>query len=111
MFIPANAITHLTGLRTVAALMVMLLHLSQFHANHLDNIIPSIGQGWLGVDIFFALSGYILAHVYKAAFRTISDKPYFVFLWRRFERLYPIYIATLSGLFFMVTVRGLLDTN
>ena len=63
MFIPANDIPHLTGIRAVAALMVMLLHLGQFRANHLEDIIPLIGQGWLGVDIFFVPSSYILVHV------------------------------------------------
>jgi peptidoglycan/LPS O-acetylase OafA/YrhL len=32
-------------------------------------------------------------------------------LWRRFARLYPVHIATLSALVLMVGLRGLLDTN
>jgi peptidoglycan/LPS O-acetylase OafA/YrhL len=103
--------THLTGLRAVAALMVMLLHLSQFHGHFLESYIPVIEQGHLGVDVFFVLSGYILSHVYASDFQEFSIRAYGVFLWRRFARLYPVHIATLSALVIMVGSRGLLDTN
>ena len=99
MFIPGKDVSHLTGLRGVAAIMVMWVHLSQLHALHLKDIIPLIGQGRPGVDILFVLSGYIIPHAFTVTFKRISFQPYFVFVWRRIARLYPIDLATLIGHF------------
>ena len=70
-----------------------------------------VQQGYLGVDIFFVLSGYILSHVYALSFQNYSARVHCRFLWRRFARLYPVHIATLGALVIMVGSRGLLDTN
>jgi peptidoglycan/LPS O-acetylase OafA/YrhL len=111
LFSQSSDVPHLTGLRAVAALMVMFLHLSQMHGHFLENYLVVVEHGYLGVDIFFVLSGFILSHVYAASFQNFSLRTYCIFLWRRFARLYPVHIATLSALVFMVGLRGLLDTN
>jgi hypothetical protein len=62
----------LTPLRGIAALWVVLYHCcgtAQFFPN-LD-ITPHsylISKGYLAVDIFFVLSGFVMAHVYRRAF-------------------------------------------
>ena len=64
-------IRQLTGIRLVAAVWVLLYH-SQ---SQLDTIgllsIPVLPEfiqiGRLGVDLFFALSGFILAHTYLSS--------------------------------------------
>jgi peptidoglycan/LPS O-acetylase OafA/YrhL len=104
-------VPQLTGLRAVAASMVLFLHLSQFHGHYLESYLVVVDQGFLGVDIFFVLSGYIISHVYGSDFLRFSGSKYGIFLWRRVARLYPVHIATLLGLIAMVTARGLLDTN
>ena len=38
------------GLRTLAVMSVVLFHFNMFH----------IGGGYLGVDIFFVISGYLM---------------------------------------------------
>ena len=111
MLTPAQDIPHLTGLRAVAALMVLLLHLDQIHGNVLSHYFAPVSHGFLGVDIFFVLSGYILSHVYLKMFSRISIRDYGLFLWRRLARIYPVHIAVLAALFVMVAVRGLLNTN
>ncbi len=103
-------IPQLTGLRGIAATMVLLLHLDQIHGNILSPFVRPIAEGYLGVDIFFVLSGYILAHVYRTT-GTQSLRGYGIVLWRRFARIYPMHLATLAALFAMVAARGLLDTN
>jgi peptidoglycan/LPS O-acetylase OafA/YrhL len=103
-------IPQLTGLRGVAASMVLLLHLDQIHGNILAPFVAPVAQGYLGVDIFFVLSGFILAHVYRDT-AVHSLRGYGVFLWRRFARIYPMHLATLAALIAMVAARGLLDTN
>lgn len=55
-----------------------------------------VAKGYLGVELFFVLSGFILSHVYLAA---AGEKrfSYRGFLWARIARVYPLHIATLIG--------------
>ena len=109
---PAVAdIPHLTGLRAVAALMVLLLHFDQIYGRAIARSFPPVDQGHLGVDIFFVLSGYIMCHVYASTAARMSAQSYLIFLWRRLARIYPVHLATLAALFAMVAARRLLDTN
>jgi peptidoglycan/LPS O-acetylase OafA/YrhL len=80
---------HLDSLRGVAALMVVLLHVSW--TNHFTQN-AFIQYGAIFVDFFFVLSGVVISHVYP----NINTKRDFqVFLKRRFARLYPLHIITL----------------
>ena len=84
----------LTGLRGVAAIWVMLYHFFDHPGAAPTTPIPIIGRGYLGVDIFFLLSGYILARSYAHVFRSsISWSEYRDFLLKRFARIYPAYIV------------------
>ena len=53
-----------------------------------------VAKGYLGVELFFLLSGFILSHVYLAQ---AGEKrfSYRQFLWARVARVYPLHIATL----------------
>lgn len=53
-----------------------------------------VAKGYLGVELFFVLSGFILSHVYlaQAGGKRFS---YRQFLWARVARVYPLHIATL----------------
>lgn len=53
-----------------------------------------VSKGYLGVELFFVLSGFILSHVYLAQ---AGEKrfSYGRFLWARVARVYPLHIATL----------------
>jgi peptidoglycan/LPS O-acetylase OafA/YrhL len=82
----------LTGIRCFAASLVLLLHAGQ--AVGLTSL-PIISRGDLGVDLFFLLSGYIIAHVYAANFQRSSMQEFGRFMWHRFARLYPAHIAVL----------------
>ena len=61
-------IPHLTGLRFVAALWVLAHHLSFLplgaYERWLTAVRPVLAAGPLGVDLFFALSGLVLARSY-----------------------------------------------
>lgn len=92
-----NEATHikpLTALRFYAAMWVVLFH-----------YWPKLAVGWtpdfvlrgyLGVELFFVLSGFILCHVYLPALETGRFR-YGSFLWARLARVYPLHIATLAG--------------
>jgi hypothetical protein len=88
----------LTGIRAVAALLVLSLHCDQSLPIGLSAILPPVARGYLGVDLFFILSGFIITHVYVKSLARPKIGAVCVFLWHRFVRLYPIHLAALAGL-------------
>lgn len=57
--------------------------------------VPVLNQGWLFVDLFFVLSGYVIAAVHAESDATPAAARRFLI--RRFFRLYPLHIATLGA--------------
>ena len=53
----------LDALRGVAAVVVVLFHILEVYSggNHIEQLI---NHGYLAVDFFFMLSGYVMAHAY-----------------------------------------------
>jgi peptidoglycan/LPS O-acetylase OafA/YrhL len=77
----------LDGLRGVAALMVVTRHAGQvFPANPFP-------ESFLAVDLFFLLSGFVVAAAYEQRLR--AGEPLRVFMRTRLTRLYPLYAAGL----------------
>ncbi|MFM0212255.1 acyltransferase [Paraburkholderia sediminicola] len=77
----------LTGLRAVAALFVFFFHIQiRWPFAHSDFLANLIGQGAIGMSVFFVLSGFVLAYQYSE--RAISYREY---LGNRVARIYPIY--------------------
>jgi peptidoglycan/LPS O-acetylase OafA/YrhL len=96
----------LTGVRALAAFMVLSLHAGQNFPNWLFNGALS-SRGYLGVDLFFILSGFIIAHVYMYELVPLRGRSLRVFLWHRFIRLFPAHAAVLIVLVgLIVTVRS-----
>lgn len=78
----------LDGLRGAAAMVVVFVH---FHGLYR---LPDIEHGYLAVDLFFAMSGFVLANAYdkKLSSGELNWARYFVL---RLFRLYPLYCAGL----------------
>jgi peptidoglycan/LPS O-acetylase OafA/YrhL len=73
----------LDGLRGVAALLVVVLHLRTW--------IPlEVGIKYLAVELFFVLSGFVIAHSYEK--RLAEGLTFAQFMRARFVRLYPLYL-------------------
>ena len=91
----AANIRPLTSLRFFAAMWVVLFH----YWPKLDvGFTPTlVDKGYLGVELFFTLSGFILCHVYLTAFGEGRFR-YGDFLWNRLARVYPLHLATLLGM-------------
>ncbi|MBW9060772.1 acyltransferase family protein [Agrobacterium pusense] len=78
----------LDGIRGVAALFIVHRHAEQFFGRD-----PA--SSYLAVDLFFALSGFVLAHAYGVRLRDGAITPGF-FMKARFARLYPLYVLALA---------------
>lgn len=77
----------LDGLRGIAAITVVCFHLFEaFATSHLDQ---SINHGYLAVDFFFILSGFVVGYAYDDRWKTMKTKD---FLKRRIIRLQPMVI-------------------
>lgn len=77
----------LDGLRGVAAIMVVAFHIFEAHAtSHFDQII---NHGYLAVDFFFLLSGYVIGYAYDDRWKKIMVGNFFI---RRLARLQPMVI-------------------
>ncbi len=78
------------------AFWVMIYHIKD--AFNFPIISDIVYKGYLGVDVFFILSGYILTHVYFHFFEQGFSKQDFIrFVQKRFARVYPLHFVTLIG--------------
>jgi peptidoglycan/LPS O-acetylase OafA/YrhL len=77
----------LDSLRGVCALMVVLYHL---HPDGMIASLPIARNGWMFVDFFFVLSGFVISASYGA--RLAAGFSLGKFLWLRLGRLYPLHI-------------------
>lgn len=88
----------LTGLRAVAALWVISFHYrGVFSPVGTMQVAPAfVGRGYLGVDLFFILSGFVIWHVHAPDFARPRLRPFLRFMCLRAARLYPVYAFTLA---------------
>ncbi|MBA4077933.1 MAG: hypothetical protein C0508_23090, partial [Cyanobacteria bacterium PR.023] len=96
----------LDGLRSLAFLLVFLHHLGRVAdaeraalgsaiAPALPTLDAICAWGWVGVDVFFSLSGFLITHLLlaeKGRFNSISFKQFFA---RRALRIWPVYYLVL----------------
>ena len=96
----SGEIKALTGLRTVAAVWVVLFHfrllLQEAAPEFREALAPVINCGAQGVDLFFILSGFVLTWNYLDEMGlSWSARATLHFLWLRLARVWPVYIVTL----------------
>lgn len=86
----------LDGLRGVAALMVMWYHVFEGYAFAGGTLITTFNHGYLAVDFFFILSGFVIGYAYDDRWnRNLTLKDFFK---RRLIRLHPMVIlGAVSG--------------
>jgi peptidoglycan/LPS O-acetylase OafA/YrhL len=103
----------LTGIRAVAAWWVVAYHLREILPKLfplLRGPIHSLAEsGYLGVDLFFVLSGFVIAYNYWERFTEFNSFEFKKFLWMRLARIYPVHCAALfvtGVLFLLVRLRN-----
>lgn len=90
----------LDGLRGVAALMVVVFHMSE--AFSYDPVFKHLNHGYLCVDFFYVLSGFVIGFAYEGRMKS-GLMSRWDFLKARFIRLQPMVLFGIllgAGLFF-----------
>jgi peptidoglycan/LPS O-acetylase OafA/YrhL len=95
-----NQIRSLTSLRGIAALIIVVHHFAYYALPQLGVLVSAYSHffqnGYLSVDLFFILSGFIMTHVYWERFHDgVSKANYWQYLRARFARIYPLHLFTL----------------
>ena len=112
-----NRYAYLDGLRGLAAIIIMI-----FHSNNMWGVY--LPHGYLAVDVFFIMSGFVIASAYDTRLST-GDLSVVEFMKIRLVRLYPVFLlsflvsiplflkqylgegVTTDGILFAATTAGL----
>jgi len=89
---PSRYIAPIDGLRALAVTAVILYHLG----------ITWIPGGFLGVDLFFVISGYVITHLLLDSILSKGGLDLREFYWARIRRLAPPLIFMLAGTTFII---------
>lgn len=102
-----NFYPQLNGLRFLFVLMVLLHHWGP------ETIFKNIRIGWLGVDLFFVLSGFLIGEILLLEKAKTKDKVKSIrnFIIRRALRIFPLYYITIIVYSVLVTSGGIFIWN
>ncbi|MEG9438043.1 acyltransferase [Edaphobacter sp. HDX4] len=79
----------LTGIRTLLAFNIVLFH---FTPPYLGPLRPFVEHGFVFVNVFFLISGFVLSYNYFDRGRSLVKRDFWM---ARFSRLYPVYLLVL----------------
>jgi len=90
----ARRLDNIQALRGIAAVLVVFYHIALFLR---EGAWPGVSgyptgiwdQGWVGVDLFFVISGFIMVWTTRDIQRGVGTAANF--LWRRALRIYPLW--------------------
>ncbi len=111
---PREVLKHvaaLDGVRGVAILVVLLHHLLWSSPNTgsrlMDVVVAIRASGWVGVDLFFALSGFLITGI---LYDSLQDQHFFKnFYARRVLRIFPLYYGVILVLFVLFHASSQVD--
>lgn len=105
--ISGRHVAPLDGIRGIAALLVVFHHCAQFIAPSspaLGLIQSCLDFGWIGVDLFFVLSGFLITGI---LLDTRAAPNYFSsFYGRRVLRIFPLYYFALTAILFLALLAA-----
>src|SRR5947208_9971420 len=84
---PVARLDALTGLRFWFAFLVVMHHSLEHWFG--PRVYPVADFGYIGVDFFFVLSGFVLTWSWRPELRARR------FWWHRFARIWPLHLTTL----------------
>jgi len=92
----------LDGYRAMAVLVVVLYHFK----------VPHLGGGWIGPELFFVLSGYLITTLLIDRFASATRPTLLASFWvRRIKRLYPALLFLIAALIATVAVLAALGVT
>lgn len=91
-----NELKALTGARGIAAWWVVLFHLRGSMGALHPAIESAIAKGYLAVDFFFLLSGFVIWLSWGSRFRERGFGEAGRFLWKRMARIWPLHLFVLG---------------
>ena len=91
---PAEHLPGLTGIRGAGAVWVFAYH-ATLGVPGGGVGIPVLAAGYMGVDLFFLLSGFVLSHATRSQSRW-TGRDYLRFVRARMARIFPLNVATLG---------------
>lgn len=97
----ANRLRELDFLRGLAIILVLLRH------GHLTQATTKIG--WIGVDLFFVLSGFLVSGLLFREFQKYGDIKPGLFLIRRGFKIYPVYYIFYWLYLIPILIKGKFD--
>ncbi len=109
----APYIPQVDGLRFLAILVVFIWHSSlradryverlSAHGVHTASLNPYMLHGEVGVDLFFFISGLVIAQAFLLSTRAWTFRDFYA---KRFIRIYPPYLIALLGCYLILAVSG-----
>lgn len=100
-------IPELDGFRAFAILLVVFHHFATFyreyHGSYFKKAIPDVAQqfmfnGWLGVDLFFVLSGYLIFHHLNTSYQKRNRVEFGKYAVKRVLRTFPLYFVMIASI-------------
>ena len=91
--INTNSLNYLNYFRGIASIIVIFYHIKDSINISIDSKLYFLfSKGYLAVDFFFILSGFVISYSYQ----NLSNKAEIIkYLKKRFLRIYPIHFFTL----------------
>lgn len=105
----SDELLHLDLLRFIASAGIVLCHSGEFFFERAVRLASHQRLAGLSlfVDVFFIISGFVIAHVYRD--RMSNWRQFARFMQRRIGRLLPLHLATLAGVALLFYAVGALD--
>ncbi len=97
----------LDTLRCLAIIAVVMFHVNEFHGQGTlpSFLVPVAKLGWMGVDLFFVLSGYLITAQFLHPYRCAVRPSLWLFYRNRIFRILPAYFAVLALYLFIPVWR------
>ncbi|MEK6578407.1 MAG: acyltransferase family protein, partial [Bdellovibrionota bacterium] len=94
-YLPNPRLIELDVLRTAAVLLVLIRHIQILYpGDHtlVGRILEAFQRaGWIGVDLFFVLSGFLVSGLLFKEFQRFGEIKIISFLIRRALKIYPAF--------------------
>lgn len=105
-------LNQLAGLRGICAWWVVFYHTLWLMDDSVSGPVRKVvAHGYLAVDLFFLLSGFVIFLSYHATLTDTSAQSVGKFYWNRLTRIYPLHIVMLGAYLMLFAAFTFLSTS